>query len=105
MTYISRAGSSFEETPGKLFTYEITESNNVFTFTLKNIFSPLLSEDVYWASTTNYICPTGYQFANFNPYSNEGLILVEDRRLTPTYKTRFYRLSYDNDISVDYTGY
>ncbi len=102
-TFISRHGSV--ETPGNLFTYEITEKDDNFTFELKNIFSAVLPEDVYYTSMSDYITVTGYQIPTILPFSKTGNIIVEDRRTTRTYITRLYQLYYDNDISVDYTNF
>jgi hypothetical protein len=104
-TFISRSSPTLgtPQEPGYLFTYEITEEADNFNFELKNVFSPLLHEDMFYSISNGYIYPTGYQFPVMLPFSKTGLILVEDRRTPPTYKTRFYQLDYDNDISVDYT--
>lgn len=101
-TYITRNGL---ETPGLLKTYEITEKNDNFTFTLKNIYSPLLPEDTYYINKSDYIYTTGYQTPTILPFAKTGLIQVEDNRTVPSYATRYYQLDYDNDISVDYSNF
>lgn len=101
LSYISRGNQRI----GALFTYEITEKNDNFKFTLKNLFPAIKPEDHYWTASSDQIFSTGYQFPVLLPFNKTGLILVEDRRTTPSYKTRLYQLDYDNDISVDYTDF
>ena len=104
-TFISRNLNSIAATPGNLFTYEIKEENDNFSFELKNIFPAVLPEDVYSNSLSDQIEVAGYQGPTILPFSKTGLILVEDDRTTTTYKTRLYQLDYDNDISVDYSNF